>query len=111
MNLRDLCFHLRNRRRMYLLDDRFSTAVAFVEGFNAACRGSPLQGFQEYVTKQILGDHQSSLHWSYIIASTVVPTILDGEMRIDQIPSELEIGLTGRMVDLIERYAENGGTL
>jgi hypothetical protein len=103
MNIRDLCFHLKNRRRMYLLDDRFSTAVAFVEGYNAAFDGVPLLGFQEYVVGRILGS-ESSLHWSYVIASTRVPEILDGSIRIDQIPAETESELTDTMLDLMEGY-------
>lgn len=77
MNLTDLCFHLRNRRRMYLPDDRFSTAVAFVEGYNTALDGIPLSGFQGYVAMRVL-NRESSLHWSCLIASTKVPEMLDG---------------------------------
>jgi hypothetical protein len=39
MNLSELCFHLRNRRGMYLPDGQFATAVAFIEGFNVALDG------------------------------------------------------------------------
>jgi hypothetical protein len=103
VNIGDLCFHLRNRRRMYLLDDRFSTAVAFVEGYDAALDGAPLRGFGDYVTERIAG-HQSNISWPYLVASTAVPEIMDGGMRIDQIPAEVELELTERMLDLIEEY-------
>jgi hypothetical protein len=77
VNLVELCAHLRDRRRMYLLDDRFATAVAFVE----------------------------SLHWSYLVASTAVPEIVDTDQRIDLIPSEADPQLTDRMLDLLEEFA------
>lgn len=88
---------------MYLLDDRFSTAVAFVEGYNAAFDGAPLSGFRDYVAAQILNG-ESSLHWSYVIASTKVPAILGGDVRIDQIPAKFEIELTEMLVDLLEGF-------
>lgn len=103
MEIQELCFHLRNRRRMYLLDDRFSTVIAFIEGFSTACNESPLNGFQEWVSKRILGGH-SSRHWAYIIASTQVPGMLDGQVPIDQIPRELEIGLIEAALDLLEEF-------
>jgi hypothetical protein len=103
MELRDLCFQLRSRRRMYVLDDRFSTVVAFVCGYDAALDGVPLRGFQDHVAKAVLGQ-QSNLHWSYIIASTRVP-----DVRIDQIPVDREGELTNELLDLLESYAEDLG--
>lgn len=90
---------------MYLLDDRFATAVAFVEGYNAAFDGVPLAGFGHYVADRILG-RSSPLHWSYLIASTRVPDILAGNLALDQIPTDSEAGLTDLLVDLLEKYQE-----
>src|SRR5688572_6951573 len=104
MNLRELCFHLRERRRMYLLDDRFSTAVAFVEGYNTALDGVPLSGFQEYVAQRVLHG-RSSRHWAYLIASTKVPGIDDGTLRIDHIAPEWDGELTEMAIDLLEGFA------
>jgi len=105
MNLRDVCFHLRNRRRMYLLDDRFSTAAAFVEGYNTAFDGVPLSDFQEYVAVRTTG-RRSNIHWAYLIAATAMPEILVDGLGIDQIPADLEIPLTDKLVDLLEAYGE-----
>ncbi|MEV6299130.1 hypothetical protein AB0M02_06970 [Actinoplanes sp. NPDC051861] len=105
MNVSELCFHLRHRRRMYLLDDRFATAVAFVEGYNAAFDGVPLAGFRDYVADRIFG-HGSTVHWSYLIASTKVAGILEGEISLDRVPADCEAGLTDVLVDLLERYQE-----
>ncbi len=60
---------------MYLLDDRFSTAVAFVEGFSAAHDENPLNGFQEWVCRRMVGGY-SSRHWAYVLASAQVPGML-----------------------------------
>lgn len=103
MNLQELCFNLGSRRRMYLLDDRFSTAVAFVEGYNAAYDGAPLSGFQNYVADRVIG-RNSSLHWAYLIASTRIPEILEGGNSIDQIPAELQSDLTNTLVELLDSY-------
>src|SRR5690349_17020097 len=103
MNLRELCFHLRNRRRMYLLDDRFGTAVAFVDGYNCALDGVPLSGFQEYVAART-GFPGSGVHWSYLIAAASMPEIFDKGVGLGQVPLELGIPLTDRLVDLLEAY-------
>ncbi|GIE84070.1 hypothetical protein [Actinoplanes regularis] len=107
MTLTELCFHLRKRRRMYLLDDRFATAVAFVEGFNTALDGAPLAGFQDYVADRILG-RRSSLHWSYIVGSLEFPSLLEGELGIDQIPIGSGPEVTELLVDLLEDFQARG---
>ncbi|WP_316778202.1 hypothetical protein [Streptomyces sasae] len=89
---------------MYLLDDRFSTMVAFVEGFSTAVGGSPLSGFQDWVCERILGT-RSSIHWAYVIASTRVPDILDGKRPIDRIPHEVEADLADLALDLVEEFS------
>jgi len=90
---------------MYLLDDRYSTAVAFVTGYDTALDGVPLSGFQRYVAARIVG-RESSVHWSYLLASTKVPTMLAGRTGIDQIPREVEGELTDALVDLLESYQQ-----
>lgn len=107
MELADLCFHLRHRRRMYLPDDRFATAVAFVEGFNTALAGAPLDGFQAYVAAR-LRRPGSSLHWSSLIASTKLPVILERPFGVDEIPAELDAELTDLLVDLLETFQAGG---
>lgn len=89
---------------MYLMDDRFSTMVAFIEGFCTALGGSPLSGFQDWVCGRILGG-RSSIHWAYVIASTRVPEILDGNMPIDRIPREVEADLADLALDLVEEFS------
>ncbi|MFK8844460.1 hypothetical protein [Streptomyces sp. Ac-502] len=89
---------------MYLLDDRFSTAVAFVEGFNVAHDSNPLDGFQEWVCGRIIGGH-TSRHWAYVLASAQVPGMIDGQISIDRIPRDLEGGLIEFMLDLLEDFA------
>jgi hypothetical protein len=105
MELPELCFHLRRRRRMYLLDDRFVTAVAFVEGFDAARDGIPLRGFQNFVADRIRG-HESPIHWAYLIASTSDHRFLV-DLSIGQVPPGTETGLTDMLVDLLESYHES----
>ncbi|MFI5495784.1 hypothetical protein [Actinoplanes sp. NPDC051859] len=107
LNISQLCFQLRNRRRMYLMDDRFATAVAFVEGYNAAFDGVPLAGFRDYVADRIVGHGSTTLHWSYLIASKKVDGLLDGEISLDRIPADCEVGLTDLLIDLLGQYQGN----
>ena len=91
---------------MYLADDRFATAVAFVEGYNAAFDGAPLKDFREFVAAQVVG-HDSPVHWSYLIASTKVPDVLTGDRALDQLPADVELELTHSLIELLERYQES----
>ena len=91
---------------MYLLDDRFCTAVAFVEGFNQAQDGGPLDGFQEWVSSRILG-RRAGISWAYIIASTRVPRILEGGLGIDSVPADADIELINLMLDLLEEFDDS----
>ncbi|MFJ3235728.1 hypothetical protein [Streptomyces sp. NPDC086787] len=105
MDIKELCFHLRNRRRMYLMDDRFPTMIAFVEGFCAAFNESPLAGFQEFIEYKLL-NRRSSVHWPYIIASTRVPDLMDLNVSIDCMPREAEMEVADLTLDLIEEFLE-----
>ncbi|MEU3647480.1 hypothetical protein AB0E59_29130 [Lentzea sp. NPDC034063] len=108
MNLPELCFHLRHRRRMYLPDDRYGTAVAFVEGYNSALGGAPLAGFQEYVAGRT-GQTGSPVWWPYLITEVVVPDILGEGGGIGQLPVELGNALTDRLLDLLEAFLVDRG--
>ncbi|MET8278969.1 hypothetical protein [Micromonospora sp. NPDC005174] len=92
---------------MYLLDDRFSTAVAFVQGYDTAFDGTPLSGFRDYVADQLL-NRESRLHWAYVIASTKVPAILGGDIGFEQVSSEFDTELTEMLIDLLEDYQGAG---
>jgi hypothetical protein len=88
---------------MYLLDDRFPTVVAFLEGFNAAFDGAPLSGFQRFVSSRVL-HRESSQHWAYIIASTRVPAVLDDGSGLEQVPAESDAELTSVLLELLDEY-------
>lgn len=53
---------------MFLLDDRFLTVVAFVQGCDSATGERLLQGFNDWVANRI-GSGESSLYWSSQIAN------------------------------------------
>ncbi|MFI6309891.1 hypothetical protein ACIBEK_07130 [Nocardia fusca] len=104
MNLSELCFHLKNRPRMYVMDDRFTTAVAFVEGFNQANDGRTLSGFQSFVINQLNGGKRSSLHWSSLIAKSEFSSTLDNDVAIMDLSPEAQRALINRMIDLLMEY-------
>ncbi|QLJ02890.1 hypothetical protein HZZ00_18995 [Streptomyces sp. NEAU-sy36] len=103
MNLKQLCDHLQNRRRMYLPNDRYSTAVSFIEGFNVALDGKPLKGFQRWLAERIRGG-ESNLHWAYLVASVRMPEVLEGGLSLDQVPSDLEEQLIDDLLRLIGEF-------
>ncbi|MEV6718625.1 hypothetical protein AB0M48_42045 [Lentzea sp. NPDC051208] len=109
MDLPELCFHLRNRRRIYLFDDRYGSAVGFVEGYNSAFGGVPLSGFQDYVATWV-GRSSSAVHWSYLIASTSIPEFLDGTFDPNKVPAELGVLLTDKLIDLLEAFHADGAS-
>ncbi|GAB3171559.1 hypothetical protein GCM10027259_06910 [Micromonospora palomenae] len=65
---------------MYLLDDRYLTAVAFIEGFDQALDRRLLDGFHEWVCQRVLERHVG-LSWPNIIASLEVPEALSGPLQ------------------------------
>lgn len=92
---------------MYLMDDRFVTAVAFVEGFNLACGGQMLDGFQDWACERLVNGRMSR-HWSYVLIEKEVPSGLEEGFSIDKIPHEMEVHLIEVMIDLLEEFSRGG---
>lgn len=88
---------------MYVLDDLYSSSVAFVEGFNQAHDGRPLEGFGTWVSLRVLG-RRSGIHWAYVIASMRVPGILASEAALGEIPRADNIPLIEAMLGYLEEY-------
>jgi hypothetical protein len=109
VDLAELCFHLRHRRRMYVGDDRFLTVVAFVEGYNAARDAGPLSGFPDFVSMRLLG-HHSNLHWSAVIASTEVPGVLETDAGLNGQPQQVQLGWIHRLLDLLDDYRDESSS-
>ncbi|MFF4876264.1 hypothetical protein [Micromonospora sp. NPDC000668] len=107
MDVPELLFHLTRRRRMYLLDDRYLTAVAFVEGFNQALDRRPLNGFQEWLCRRVLG-YGTGAHWSYVIDSSEVPGLPPGAVNLNDLGPETQLRLIDRMLALIGEFSEAG---
>ncbi|MFC0038643.1 hypothetical protein [Actinomadura rayongensis] len=103
MALSELCFHLQERRGMYLPDGRYASAVAFVEGYNTALGGASLRGFQQWLSKRVYG-RDSGVHWSYIVASIRVNELRDGGMGFDRIPPDQDEILINDLVELIAEF-------
>ncbi|MFB7878527.1 hypothetical protein ACFC06_25050 [Nocardia sp. NPDC056064] len=110
MQLGELCRYLKKARRMYILDDRYASAVSFIAGFDVALGGEPLRRFDKFLLDRFFeGKSTSSLHWGYMIAATEFPSILvDGGPSLDRIPTQYNQILTERMIDLLLEYAAQG---
>lgn len=101
MDFCELFANLVERRRMFLPDDRYYTLVAFVEGCNAATGWELLAGFNQWTAAQVLG-HQSSLHWSVVIASKSSPEML--KSGHGAIPSEIEASAAADLLKLLDEF-------
>lgn len=102
MDFRRLFADLRKRRRMFLLDDRYMTLVAFVEGCNAATDWRLLDGFGGWISHRIL-NAESSLHWSTIVASKWAPQVLR-EPRSERLPAEAESRAADELLELLDEF-------
>lgn len=87
---------------MFLLDDRYMTLVAFIEGCNAATNWQLLDGFDRWVAEQILG-RESSFHWSRVIASKSDPGLLN-EPQAGPLAPELEGAAAADLLSLLDDY-------
>ena len=89
---------------MFLLDERYPTVVALVEGFSLGSPEVPLLGFQAWLSRK-LGCHPSPLHWSALIAHEVGGP--------EASPATLSAEVEGRAVALLldalwDHFAEAG---
>ncbi|WP_433347889.1 hypothetical protein [Micromonospora sp. CA-111912] len=103
MHVSELLFHLTRRRGLYLLNDKYVTAVAFVEGFDQALDRRPLEGFHEWVCQRVLGRH-TGMSWPYVVASVEVPEVLSGGCDLNALDSETQRRMIDRMLVLIEEF-------
>lgn len=87
---------------MFLLDDRYMTLVAFIDGCNAATDWKLLDGFNEWVAARILGT-ESSLHWATIVAARSDPRLLE-EPRSVPIAPELESKAADDLLRLLDSF-------
>ncbi len=67
MDFRKLFQAMRMRRNMYLMDDRFATVVAYVDGCNAATDGALLGGFRDWLHATRVGNVKPSLTWPAVL--------------------------------------------
>ena len=96
MTLEELVFHMRERRRMYVFDDRFVTMVAFIEGVNCAAPPGQrlLDGFEAW-----LADGYSPLCW----AAQIIESL--GMTSMHSLTPDQEQAACAEALNLIEQFA------
>lgn len=104
VDLRKLFDDLRKRRRMFLLDDRYMTLVAFIEGCDAAADWRLLEGFGEWVA-EVLFNAETTLHWSTIVAAKIDPGLLQ-EAQARSLSPEYESTASSDLLELLDRFLE-----
>lgn len=93
MDLAEASFHLRHRRGMYLMDDRYETVVAFLVGLSAASDGRLLEGFNEFVADRVLG-RRTPFWWGALVR--------DSDGKGAPLEDEAAVAL---LLDLLEEFA------
>ena len=96
MNHREVIRSIRQRPRLYGIDDQYSTAVAFIIGYDTATAGLLLSGFKEWLIVRL--DYGNNLTWPslaklYIAANEAASTdsaVEDVELSLDHLFSLLD---------------------
>jgi hypothetical protein len=105
VDFRGLLQSVRLRRRMFLLDDRYVTLVGFITGCDAATDWRLLDGFNEWIADKILG-HESSFHWSTIVAAKTLPHFLNEPRSGNTIPPADEPVVCDDLLMLLDNFLE-----
>lgn len=90
MDLAEACFHMRHRRRMYVMDDRFESVIAFIHGLSAATDGRLLEGFNEWAAERVLGHRTSHGYWSFVRERDGRGELLDDDVAVELLLDLLE---------------------
>ncbi|MGN2638659.1 hypothetical protein ACTD5D_21300 [Nocardia takedensis] len=88
---------------MYLPDDRYASAVAFIDGFDTGQAGAALMGFREFLLTKFFAGRHSPYHWGYLILASENDSLL-GAVGLGALPPELDGVLTRRMLDLLVEF-------
>jgi hypothetical protein len=103
-DFRQLFAALEVRHKMYGLDDRYASLVAFVYGCDAAMDFQLLNGFRDWVATKLYGLARSSSSWDTLVAGKRAPSCLTGEMAISDIPSALDEPLSLDLLKLLDSF-------
>ncbi|MGH9120415.1 MAG: hypothetical protein ACRDYC_00480 [Acidimicrobiales bacterium] len=104
MELQALLAGLRSHHRLYLLDDRFASLVSLLDGYDIAKDNKALRGFQHWLAERFEKSRSSGYSWPALVARQVVPGVLTGELRFDQIPATYDRQLRETVISLIEEF-------
>jgi hypothetical protein len=103
MDFRELFKSVHQRRRMYLLDDRYMTLVGFVTGCDAATEWRLLNGFDSWIEDH-LAVGRSGLHWSTIVAGKRAPALLDESRTGTEMSPEQERAASDDLFEMLDRF-------
>ena len=101
--LMSLVQELRRRPGMFLPDARYTSLVAFIEGFALGADEVSLRGFSTWLAHRA-GMDSSSLHWSVLIAGTVQPAFLECDDAIDALAPHEEVQASQELLSALADY-------
>ena len=106
VNLATLVWHLRHRRRMFVVDDSFATLAAFLGGFDWAGERA-LRDFSPWLSER-LGLSGANVVWEHHVVQAVVPLerqhVRQGDLTVEE-----DMAACALALDLLEAYlAERG---
>lgn len=104
MDLLSILPKLRRHSRMYIVDDRYATLVAFIDGYDTATDSQALAGFQSWLALRVLGTDTTGYGWPALVATQVFPEIQSGELALDHLPANGDKELRGKLISLLEEF-------
>ncbi len=81
---REIFEGVQTRTSMYLPDETYAAAAAFVLGYDIACEGGVLVGFHEWLVVRL--DGGSNLHWSALVLDAAFPSARDPQRAVNASP-------------------------
>jgi hypothetical protein len=91
------------RPRMFVLDDRFVTLVAFIDGLALGLNDGTLDRFQKWVA--IAAGAPDSRHWSAVVASRVSQSVRDGA-ALSEMSEDEHAQSSSELFEFLRRFLE-----
>jgi hypothetical protein len=96
--------HVAKRRSMYVMDDRFITAVAFVVGYDQALEARLLTGFGDWLCTRAGRQPLSNLVWWAVIEDLVFPDWLAEQRSAEALIPEEDRKLVQFMFEQLDAF-------
>jgi len=104
---RQILGELQTHPRMFVLDDGYVSLVAFIDGLALGTDGGVLDGFREWLVREVIGTPDSR-HWSVLVASRVSHDVREGRRSLAAMSAEEQAHASAELFTLLMRYLRVG---